>query len=769
MIQPTSAGKPRPTFAILLAAGLGVLCVASTAVADIAGTYATSTSITANDSWASGSITIEDGITLTVNPGVTITYDSTSNRNLVGPGTFINEGTLNHTFGGGADNIELTNGASFQNDGVFDFQSKGDVSLYDGTSFVNNGTLQKTGVAATEDDPSYFFRGGTFTNAAGATVLSESGVLDIAVGNSVSDAASTWTANGGQIQLGSESGGSWSGTFNGAGTHAVFVGNNGNDTVKDDFRVGVSGVTVNFTGTGGFEHRSNAIDTNGNTFTNTGLFKFTTANTKTIAGTGILANAAGGTMQWTDGVISLGSTAKLANSGSFIASGTTAKSLQGTGTFQWLAGTITINDSDLTNEAKFTFAGSDTKTLQGANDLVNAANGTMDLQGGNINLNGTNLVNNGTFKYTNTSTNQALAGNGTFTNNGTFLHEASGSGDNLDGSDTGSFVNNGLYHFTGEGDFQITAGYTFTNNASGTIRQSANTGENLFFAFASASGAGTLDNQGTVEVVNGILSVNTSASSTTTLFADINLVQYNAATKALTGGTWIVDATADGSATFNLEPANDGIEILGENAVVRLTAAGSNFVQLENHLQQVDGQLFVNGTRTFAVAGPGPLAIGATGTLGGDGTIDGSLTVAAGGTLTPGASAGTLTVLGDLTLADGALLDFELASPTASDLVDVSSGTLSYTDLQFDDFAFTALADFAPGTYVLFDAATLSGSLGTNLSGTIDGYAATLSADTANNDLVLTVVPEPGTLVLILAGSAALLLWHRRRQAARRG
>ena len=74
----------------------------------------------------------------------------------------------------------------------------------------------------------------------------------------------------------------------------------------------------------------------------------------------------------------------------------------------------------------------------------------------------------------------------------------------------------------------------------------------------------------------------------------------------------------------------------------------------------------------------------------------------------------------------------------------------------------------------LIIANSISGVLGTSTSGTIDGYPATLvvQANGNNQDLVLTVTPEPSTLVLSAAGTVGLLGWAwrgRRRLAKRRG
>ena len=63
---------------------------------------------------------------------------------------------------------------------------------------------------------------------------------------------------------------------------------------------------------------------------------------------------------------------------------------------------------------------------------------------------------------------------------------------------------------------------------------------------------------------------------------------------------------------------------------------------------------------------------------------------------------------------------------------------------------------------MLIDAGSVSGLLGASPTGTIDGLSATLSV--SGSDLVLTVVPEPGTLALLAAGLLGLLAYAWRKR-----
>jgi autotransporter-associated beta strand protein len=167
------------------------------------------------------------------------------------------------------------------------------------------------------------------------------------------------------------------------------------------------------------------------------------------------------------------------------------------------------------------------------------------------------------------------------------------------------------------------------------------------------------------------------------------------------------------------------------------------------------GELVVNGSLA------GPATVNSGGALAGTGSLT-SVMIGSGGHLAPGNSPGTLTLSGSLTLTSGAMLDYELGTLLASDEVLMPTGLLVLSGQQFSDFNFTPLSGFGPGTYMLIDAGAVSGVLGANTSGTINGMPASIAIQ--GNDLVLNVVPEPSTISMLLAASLGLIAFARSRQ-----
>lgn len=158
------------------------------------------------------------------------------------------------------------------------------------------------------------------------------------------------------------------------------------------------------------------------------------------------------------------------------------------------------------------------------------------------------------------------------------------------------------------------------------------------------------------------------------------------------------------------------------------------------------GTLLVNGDQSAAT---GLTTIAAAATLGGIGTIGGSVDMSAGGTLAPGNSPGTLTINGNLLLGAGTQLNFELGQANViggalNDLVNVGGnltldGTLNVTE--------PAGGSFGVGIYRLI-----------NYGGTLTNNGLTVgSLPTGGTAFVQTAIG--GQVNLINTGGQTLNFW----------
>jgi fibronectin-binding autotransporter adhesin len=174
--------------------------------------------------------------------------------------------------------------------------------------------------------------------------------------------------------------------------------------------------------------------------------------------------------------------------------------------------------------------------------------------------------------------------------------------------------------------------------------------------------------------------------------------------------------------------------------------AGSNETNgtfdIDNGTVVVEGTFFAGGFFFDPV-----FNVNAGGTLAGSGSVRGSVAVTDGGTIAPGASAGTLATK-DLTLDAGAVHDYELAAPGTvgsgvNDRIDsdgnvVLDGTLNISDV----------GGFGPGTYRLID---YTGSLiddGLEIGSAPAGLSYTVDTSTAGQVDLVVSGSNAGILVL---------------------
>jgi autotransporter-associated beta strand protein len=193
-------------------------------------------------------------------------------------------------------------------------------------------------------------------------------------------------------------------------------------------------------------------------------------------------------------------------------------------------------------------------------------------------------------------------------------------------------------------------------------------------------------------------------------------------------------AVALGNGTLTINPSAGSTEFAGT-----ISGGGGSIVKTGA------GTQVLSGTSTYT----GVTRVD-SGTLAGTCWATNSPAVVnAGGTLAPGNGGVGTMAFGSLTIAAGGKLAFDLAAISVSDKI-VAAGSLVLNGLSLSDCTFTALAGLSGGTYVLVDAATVSGSLGSE----VEGFSAALHkqvrlfVDAANGDLLLNVSSR-GTLITI--------------------
>jgi len=222
-----------------------------------------------------------------------------------------------------------------------------------------------------------------------------------------------------------------------------------------------------------------------------------------------------------------------------------------------------------------------------------------------------------------------------------------------------------------------------------------------------------------------------------------------------------------------LTPAPDGVAFAfpagGEwaDTDVGLKAVNSNVSGVDVSLSALTAW-----NKNLAIDAGAELSTGAApfslngGTLSGTGTFSGAgLTIAAGATLAPGFGIGTLNG-DDLTLNGGGTMQFELST------IDNTSDLLNLSGVFDKGSAGAFLFDFESGgldgqTY------TLVGFTGTSFAASDFSYtdlgaglAGTFVVNPTDLQLVVTVVPEPASIVSLLGGLVSLLGFRRLRRAA---
>jgi autotransporter-associated beta strand protein/T5SS/PEP-CTERM-associated repeat protein len=294
-------------------------------------------------------------------------------------------------------------------------------------------------------------------------------------------------------------------------------------------------------------------------------------------------------------------------------------------------------------------------------------------------------------------------------------------------------------------DFLLVAGATMRVGSAG------NNGTVIFAptgAVALPADAEVFVDSGTLQAGNGGLIFMANIAESVTVAAGATLdfndqVSGGAVGNLLGSGT--VRIGSQGSSVLAVNSGNFSGSIFGTGNLAKqssgtLILTGNNTLTGETTVS--GGTLQVNGT-----LGDGQVEVQAGGTLGGTGTV--FEIVLNGGTLAPGASAGTLTT-GDLYWNAGTLL-FELG-PSSDQLV--AGGLQGTADTYF--FTFANLGWSAGTTYDLISFTDTLINIDDFAYTNTGGFAGSFAYDNDVLQFTITAVPEPSTWLLI-GGTVACL------------
>jgi fibronectin-binding autotransporter adhesin len=447
--------------------------------------------------------------------------------------------------------------------------------------------------------------------------------------------------------------------------------------------------------------------------------------------------------------------------------------------------TFTEDINPLFPAGGLTLAGNGTVTLAAGvdvqvNDLNFGINGVNDTQGGTLNIsNGNSVVVQNTFIVGNSAGGGGVSAG--------IINQTGGSLTvNAPNTDGRNFV---LGHWPqGQGTYNQSGGTLDSPNISMAISWDGSGTYNLSGGTASVLGLRFGHNgsqSGVFNLTGGTLNLGSEGiwEQNAGLPNDINLGGGVIAASVdttiflpteLTGTNGNVTFNSNGN-TLTISGSVSGLGGLTKTGAGALVLTNTNFYSGTTTVNA--GTLRINNTFGSAT-GNGNVTIAAGARLEGVGTVGdgiGTITAAINGKLAPGLPAGTLTMdlgAGTMNLAGAVTgvgtgaLEFDLGP--VSDMVFLNTGTLTIGTgvLEFDDFLFTLLSGFTEGDYVLFDGnSPINGTLGPNVTGSLSpNFMGTLQFANGGNDLVLRVVPEPGSIGGLVAGVGVLIGLSRRRK-----
>lgn len=467
--------------------------------------------------------------------------------------------------------------------------------------------------------------------------------------------------------------------------------------------------------------------------------------TGTVTGSGALTKSGAGTL-----IMSSSGTGNTYSGDLTVAGGTLAVRYDGTRRATgniYLKNNTTVANHDSGDTSLVASGSSRTTFIDGNVTFIGTNGGTSSttrlILGGSVVLTGNRTI----------EVSNAVNANG-----GGFVEIPSGAGNGISDGGNGYSLTK-----TGVGTLKVlrTSTYTGGTYIDGGVLE-LNTFNNLL-----ASGS-------LIEVDGGNLFINGVSQTAGT----VNLVSGS-----ITGGT----AGALTGTSFNMSAGTVNKVLAGATAPLTksttgiVTLSGSNTYTGATTITA--GTLLINGS----LAAGSAVSVGASGTLGGSGTIGGATSVA--GSLSPGNSAGILTVSNNATIIDGGALNIELNGTTVGtdyDRVALTGAAPTFSLTGTNNLELSL--GYTPSVNALFFITTVTGS--NAISGVfeeLNGTTTTLIQDSifsfgghswkisytgdvgtnafsgVGNDLALQVIPEPNTAMLGLLGLAALATIRRRR------
>lgn len=256
---------------------------------------------------------------------------------------------------------------------------------------------------------------------------------------------------------------------------------------------------------------------------------------------------------------------------------------------------------------------------------------------------------------------------------------------------------------------------------------------------------------GTISNGVGTLTVLKTGSSRWTFEGDNTYT----GTTTVNAGTLVYNGSHAGNGAFTIGSSSGGTLIFNGNHT------GTGAFTVNNQ-----GTLIFNGAKT----GSGAITVANGGTLGGRGSIRGNTTIQGGGTLSPGASPGTITFHNNLTLASNAIVAFE-----SGDLVVVDGALSLPSNWVLDLTTSQANWTYDPNRWtVIFDYGDVAPTLAAGWDSLSNLFLPDLPFDPSlvslqnrNGQIVLMgmyAVPEPSTWALASVGLIGALFVARRRR-----